>query len=106
MKTHRCRYFVHERTKGMPEGREQRLGKGSHLRRRQVQGEKGLIPDRWGPWPWQATPAFREERLLLALPGNVRGSLLLSASAAYAEFNSSARAMFLEMSHHLFHFED
>ena len=40
-KHHGCRYFVHERTKGMPEGREQRLGEGSHLRRRQVQGWEG-----------------------------------------------------------------
>lgn len=44
--------------------------------------------------------------MLLALPGNVCGSLLLSASAAYAEINSCARVMFLEMSHLLFHFED
>lgn len=67
---------------------------------------RGSFRKHWGPWPCQAAPVFRAERMLLALPGNVCGSLLLSASAAYAEINSCASVMFLEMSHLLFHFED
>lgn len=67
-KHHGCRYFVHERTMGMPVGREQ--GRPSEVEA-SPGVRRGSFQDCWGPWPRQATPVFRAERLLLALPGNV-----------------------------------
>lgn len=44
--------------------------------------------------------------MLLALPEMFVDPCYFLTSAAYAEINSCASVMFLEMSHLLFHFED